>query len=347
MRALETKGSQLFGTARSATNYILGAPCPWLSRDRLEAAVSPGVHHVTVTFDPPSLAPWSINREIVRAYQSDTKRTVDEVVESTARRWCGAREAEVLVRAWRLTDQAVRSFPDVPLYGTSWAFPLYRHWVRPFVPNILAIPENERRYYEQHMIATFNNPTMIDFSADALWLLIDMEQAKSIVRRCDSLVWKPLDEAIGLLDTSLKQQTQGTSTCDVLQDQRDRLQGLRCYFRTLRNTAGWIAGVRGYMTASSRNAQAAMLVSVRLMIDDELKNAEDLLRLWNASHTNFMPVASLGENWAFYGSNLGELLQKKIDLMKRHREDTPFIDPNFMWRMGPECPVPPAEYLKY
>jgi hypothetical protein len=347
MRALETKGSQLFGTARSATNYILGAPCPWLSRDRLEAAVSPGVHHVTVTFDPPSLAPWSINREIVRAYQSDTKRTVDEVVESTARRWCGAREAEVLVRAWRLTDQAVRSFPDVPLYGTSWAFPLYRHWVRPFVPNILAIPEDERRYYEQHMIATFNNPTMIDFGADALWLLIDMEQAKSIVRRCDSLVWKPLDEAIGLLDTSLKQQTQGTSTRDVLQDQRDRLQGLRCYFRTLRNTAGWIAGVRGYMTASSRNAQAAMLVSVRLTIDDELKNAEDLLRLWNTSHTNFMPVASLGENWAFYGSNLGELLQKKIDLMKRHREDTPFIDPNFMWRMGPECPVPPAEYLKY
>jgi len=133
----------------------------------------------------------------------------------------------------------------------------------------------------------------------------------------------------------------------VLQDQHDRLQGLRCYFRTLRNIAGWIAGVRGYMAASSRDAQMSMLSTVRATIDDELKNAEDLLRLWNTSHTNFMPIASLGENWAFYGSNLGELLQKKIDLMKKHRGDTPSIDPNFMWRMGAECPVPSAEYLKY
>ena len=347
IRALETKGSQLFGNARAATNYILGAPCPWLSRERLEAAVAPGVHNVAVTFDPPSLAPWSINREIVRAYQSDTKKTVDEVVESTARRWVGDNEANALVQAWRLTDRAVRSFPDVPLYGTSWAFPLYRHWVRPFVPNILAIPEGERRYYEEHMIATFNNPTMIDFGADALWLLIDTEQAKSIVRRCDSLVWKSLDEALALLDVSLKRQTQGTIPCEVLQDQRDRLQGLRCYFRTLRNLAGWIANVRGYMTASSRNTQMAALSTVRATIDDELKNAEDLLRLWRTSRTNFMPIASLGENFAFYGSNLGELLQKKIDLMRKHRENTPFIDPDFMWRMGAECPVPQSEYLKY
>jgi len=347
IRALETKGSQLFGTARAATNYILGAPCPWLSRERLEAAVAPGVNNMAVTFDPPSLAPWSINREIIRAFQSDTKKTVDEIVESTARRWVGGNEATTLVRAWRLTDQAVRSFPDVPLYGNSWAFPLYRHWVRPFVPDISAIPEDERRYYEQHMIATFNNPTMIDFGADALWLLIDKEQAMSVVRTSDSLVWKPLDEAIALLDASLGRAAQGTSMHDVLQDQQDRLQGLRCYFRTLRNIAGWIAGVRGYMTASSRDAQMVMLSAVRSTIDDELKNAEDLLRLWNTSHTNFMPIASLGENWAFYGSNFGELLQKKIDLMKKHRGDTPSIDPNFMWRMGAECPVPPAEYLKY
>ena len=91
-------------------------------------------------------------------------------MESTARRWCGVDEAPTLMKAWRLADRAVRSFPDVPLYGTSWAFPLYRHWVRPFVPNISAIPDSERAYYEQHMIATFNNPTLVDFSADALWI---------------------------------------------------------------------------------------------------------------------------------------------------------------------------------
>jgi hypothetical protein len=347
MLALETKGSRLLSTARAASNFVLGVPCPWLSHDRLAAATSTGVRQLSVTFDPPSLAPWNINREIIREYQSGTKKTVDEMVESAARRWCGAKEAPALVKAWQLSDEAVRSFPDVPLYGNSWAFPLYRHWVRPFAPNISAIPEEERRYYEQHMIATFNNPTLIDFSADALWLLIDRHEAASIVRTCDSLVWKPLDAAIGLLGASLKRQPPSTLAYSVLQDQHDRLQALRCYFRTLRNIAGWIAGVHGYMAASSPDAQKMMLSAVRATIDDELKNAEDLLQLWNTTRTEFMPVASLGEKWAFYGSNFGDLLEKKIALMKKHREDTPFIDPNFMWRMGPECTVQPAEYLRY
>jgi hypothetical protein len=37
----------------------------------------------------------------------------------------------------------------------------------------------------------------------------------------------------------------------------------------------------------------------------------------------------------------------KIELMKKHRDDTPSVDPNFMWRMMADCPVPPADYLPY
>ncbi len=346
IRALETRSSRLYGTARAAGNFILGVPCPWLSHERLVAAVVHGVRHLTVGFDPPSLVPWSINREVVCAFQSDRSRTVDEIVESTARRWCGTDEGPVLAKAWRLADQAVRAFPDVPLYGTSWAFPLYRHWVRPFVPDISAIPEAERAYYESHMIATFNNPTLIDFGADALWLLIDTKKAGSIVRQCDSLVWKPLDGAIAMLEGSLNRDAR-SGAAGVLEDQRDRLLALRCYFRTLRNVAGWIAGVHGYMATSSRDGQTAMRFSVRATIDDELRNTEDLLRLWDSSRTAFMPVAAMGENWALYGKNFGLLLHKKIELMRKHRDDNPFVDPNFMWRMTADCPVPPADYLPY
>jgi hypothetical protein len=161
------------------------------------------------------------------------------------------------------------------------------------------------------------------------------------------LVWKPLDEAIGLLDGLLKRQEQGSRSVEVLQDQYDRLRALRCYFRTLRNVAGWIAGVQGYIAASSRDAQTIMHSAVLATIDDELKNTEDLLQLWSTTRTEFMPVAAAGENFALYGKNFGTLLQKKIELMKEHREDTPFIDRNFMWRMGPGCPVEPGEYLRY
>jgi len=347
IKALQTRGSELFSTANIASNFVLGVPSPWLSHDRLAAAVMPGVHELAVTFDSPSLAPWSINREILRAFQSNSRESVDQVVESTAHRWAGTDAAPELVRAWRLADEAVRSFPDVPLYGTSWAFPLYRHWVRPFVPNISAVPERDREYYEQHMIATFNNPTLVDFSADAMWLLIPQDQAASIVRTSDSLVWQPLDQAIALLDGAVRKTANPSPAYTILQDQRDRLRAARCYFRTLRNIAGWIAGVRGYMAASTPDAQTRVRSLVRATIDDELKNAEDLLQLWNTSPVHFMQVAQTGESWSMYGGNFGTLVQKKIALMKKHRDDTPWIDPNFMWRMGPECPVPPEEYLRY
>ena len=279
IRAIGAKGSTLFGTARTGANFILGIPAPWLCHDRLLSAVAPGLNHLSVTFDPPSHSPWDINREIIRAYQSGMPESVDMTVASTARRWCGTEAAPALTQAWRLADQAVRSFPDVPLYGNSWAFPWYRHWVRPFVPDISRIPDGERAYYEQHMIATFNNPTLIDFSADALWLLIDNRQAASIVRQCDSLVWKPLDTAIVLLDRSLTIRSLDSTAGNVLRDQRDRLVALRCYYRTLRNIAGWIAGVKGYMAATSAEARATMLRAVRSTIDDETQNAEELSRL--------------------------------------------------------------------
>jgi hypothetical protein len=347
MKALDAKGSALFGTARTGSNFVLGVPSPWLCHDRLLAAVSPGLKHLSVTFDPPSHSRWDINREVIRAYQSGTPETVDQVVASTATRWCGADAAPALTQAWRLADQAVRSFPDVPLYGNSWAFPWYRHWVRPFVPDISRIPEAERAYYEQHMISTFNNPTLVDFSADALWLLIDNRQAASIVAQCDSLVWKPLDSAIVILNRSLTSKSLDSTGGRVLRDHRDRLVALRCYYGTLRNIAGWIAGVKGYLAATSPEVQAKMLRAVRATIDDEMHNAESLKRLFDGTDTPFMPVASMGENWAFYGANFGTLLEKKIELMKKHRNDTPFLDPDFIWRTGPECPVPAAEYLRY
>ena len=89
------------------------------------------------------------------------------------------------------------------------------------------------------------------------------------------------------------------------------------------------------------------LQAVRETIGNELKNAEDLYRLWRTTHTEFMPVASHGESWALYGGNFGELLQEKITLMTLHRNDTPRIDPDFMWRVGPDLPAEARGYLRY
>jgi hypothetical protein len=196
------------------------------------------------------------------------------------------------------------------------------------------------------MIASFNNPTLVDFGADVLWLLMDREKAGAIVATCDSLVWGPLDGAIRILD-SLSAAEEGKGGGAVIRDQRDRLAALRCYFRTLRNVAGWTAGVHGYIESRSAPVRERMLLAVRATIDDEISNTADLYRLWSTTKTDFMPVASVAESWALYGENFGELLQKKMSLMKLYRNDVPAIDPEFMWRTDPAAPVPDAEYLRY
>ncbi|HTO93142.1 MAG TPA: hypothetical protein VMM80_02180 [Bacteroidota bacterium] len=329
---------------RAAAEYVIGVPSPWLTLRRLRASGASPVSMLSVTFDPPALAPWSVNREIVRAFQEGDSSTADAIAERVARRWCpGGAEASALVRAWRMTDSAVGAFPDVPLYGNGWAFAWYRHWVRPFVPDIGSIPLAERAYYERHMIATFNNPTLVDFGADALWLLMDTHQASAIVRRADSLAFGPLDRGIAILRSLAPS---GSAGAGPIPDQRDRLIALRCFFRTLRNIAGWVAGVHGYLDAQSAAGREESLRALRETIDDEIANATALRDLWNTTHTEFMPVASVGENSALYGENFGELLGKKIDLMRRHRNDTPAIDPAFMWQV-PGSPVSPSEYLRY
>ena len=120
LRGRGTAGPALFGSVRASTNYVLGVPSPWLTYDRINGTASAVVPNLSVTFDPPSLAPWSVNREVIRAFQSRDPAPVDSIVLRAARRWCGQDAARGLIAAWRLADRAVRSFPDVPLYGNRW-----------------------------------------------------------------------------------------------------------------------------------------------------------------------------------------------------------------------------------
>jgi hypothetical protein len=46
-----------------------------------------------------------------------------------------------------------------------------------------------------------------------------------------------------------------------------------------------------------------------------------------------MSVSDFGETPFIHGTNFPDLLEKKIALMKRHRGDRPFIDPDYMFRV--------------
>ncbi len=67
-------------------------------------------------------------------------------------------------------------------------------------------------------------------------------------------------------------------------------------------------------------------------IKEEIENAKDFIDLFTTSKIEFMAISKEGETPLIYGKNLPELVKKKIELMGKHINDEPYIDPNYMMR---------------
>jgi len=346
LKELPRRGSEIFTTTRLQNNFLLGIPSPWLAADEVRGLRAAGFDKAQVTVDPAPLAPYDVNRDVLRALNFDPAADVDAVVAAAAGRLVGKDAAPALLEAWRLCDTAVRGFPSIMLYGdNNWGFPWYRLLVRPFAPDIGRIPEAERAYYEKYMTVTFNNPNLVDLGTDILWTLMTSEQAGAAVAQADRAVWKPLDEAIAGLGAAAAKAEGGARA--VFVDQLDRLRALRCYFRTLRNTAAWVASVHGHIEATDPAEKDRRRAAVRAMVDDEIANAKALAALFESSTTRFMPIDPAGETFNMYGPNLASLIGRKVALMEAHRNDEPRIDPDFMWRMPPDAGLDPKVFLKH
>jgi len=228
-----------------------------------------------------------------------------------------------------LTEDAIFAFPNVtPLYST-YGFAWYRLWARPFVPNIEAIPQNQRDYYEEFMCTTPHNPNNVDLSRDVLFQLNSPEKSRLDVERIDRYLWKPLEEAIRLLDD-----INGNRSVAIW-DQLIRLKALHCWFMTQRNVAAWISGVYGYMKAKKDSEKQQHRELLKDMIRKEIKNSKELSDLLETD-IEFMALTDQGETPLMYGTNLRELLPKRIELMRKHIDDDPYIDFDYIERKSCE-----------
>jgi len=341
------KDSYLFSGAGLTSPYIQGVPFPWLCFENLHKLVARDLRRISLGAQSICLAPYDINRQVFHAYQWNEKLDIDQMISEMAKQWVGAQQADKLVQVWRAIDQVVRDFPPVTLYD-GYGFYTLRPWVRPFVPDISKIPSSERAYYEKFLNAIFNNPNLVDFAADALWTLISTEQAEKIIKQCDANIWQSLDQAVALCESGMKSAPSASAAHQVFLDQRDRLLGQKYYYRTLRNLAVWIACVHGYIDAKDPAVKQAKQAMLKEMMTDEIANVKALLKLFQESKVDFMPLSDVSETMYDYCSkNLAELLQKKIALMEKHKNDTPYINPNFIWQMPKQFPIPAEEYLKY
>ncbi|MFC1529750.1 hypothetical protein ACFL6R_03430 [Gemmatimonadota bacterium] len=352
---------------------LVGIPSPRLTWQRLALLHRGGVDNLAHTGGtaPPEIVPFNINHEVVSLFQFDPEADLEPELRRIAAGWAGGKRAESLLVAWRLAEEAILAFPNItPLYST-FGFVWYRLWARPFVPDIEAIPEEERAYYQDWMCTTPHNPNNVDLSRDVLFRLTTPEQCERDLERIEANLWDPLDGALELLE-GIRSRTgsqSGTGDAvdgggngdggrsddgggqdregdpgqvDVIEDQYVRLSALRCWFVTQRNVAAWVAGVYGYMDARQREDTERMSVCRALldsMIDNEIANSRRLLELLD-SGVEFMATTDLEETQLIHGRNLDDLLRKRIALMEAHRGDEPFIDPDYIERQaGRESPT--------
>ena len=311
---------------------VVGVPFPWLVYERLTDSLTHGTQALLLGANPASLAPYDVNNEVVRCVQLRLHTTADEIVKAVAERLVGTKHCQVLIDIWKFSDSAVRSFPPgIPM--STFGFPWFRLWVRPFAPNIDAIPEAERAYYERFLLATFNNPARVDLNNDMMWNFTTVEEATLKKSAFDENVIPPVTTAIEKCRDRLDAASAGSQEHRVFKDLHDRLRVYRCFCTTMRNTMAWTEGVHGYIEARTDGERKLYRGLTRSMVEIEIENAKSLLDTWNEMDTEVIPISPAGESLHIYGENFGELLEKKIALMERHKNDEPHIDPDYMWRM--------------
>ncbi len=315
---------------------LLGIPFPWLAWEKLVACRKRGLRTLAHMggLQPPDKVPYAVNQEVFRAFQFDAGMDIDETVLAIAEKYVGKDDAPDLVRGWRLVERAIRRFVPLSLYsgfGTVWN----RLLVRPLVPDIDRIPEEERSYYEKFMVSSVHNPNKVDLGKDVLFELIPKNYARKSYRRIDRYVWKPLDAAVALFKNKMEEagRRRREKAYRVFQDQYFRAAALRCLYETLRNAAVWIYAVHEYLDTRDRQNKKDCRRLLKDMMEREIQNAHESIRLWREAPVEWMIISGFGETPFIYGENYPELLVKKIALMKKYGGDEPFIDPGYMFRV--------------
>jgi hypothetical protein len=304
---------------------LFGIPSPWLTLEKLGALRRAGADYLSHLggIVPPGAAPFQPNQEVLRRFSFDPKRVPEALVRSVAAGFAGEADADALVEAWRLVEEAIRGFMPNPLYF-HWGV-WYRIWIRPLVPDIEAIPERERAYYERHLLATHHNPNRVDLSRDVLFRLVSPEEAERAVTRIDANALPALVRARAHLA--------GREGTPVFRDLADRVDALRCWMTTRRNVAAWVVHTYGYTCSADKKERSRARKALAAMVRSEIENTRALLALLARTDAELMAISEGEETTFLYDARFPEHLERKIALMERYGDRPPRIDHDILWRV--------------
>jgi hypothetical protein len=274
--------------------------------------------------------PYWPNVEVLKAFQLDPNASIDETLKRISTKWVGSDKADTLIDCWDKIEDAISYFPLVMLYS-GFGYPWLRLWVRPFTPNLEAVPEKDRRPFEQYMVSTPNNPSINDLGRDVLFELLNKNNARLSMNRFDENAIPRLDTALKAIEGALES-SEGQAK-DVFEDLLWRTRALRSWAVCLRNVCAWVTCVHGYLDSDDASEKEALKSELQDMIDFDLGNTRELLDIWKNCPVEFMLVSDQVETSSVYGENLGELLKRKIELTEQYRDVEPYIDRDILWRV--------------
>jgi hypothetical protein len=312
---------------------LLGIAFPKLIHEKLQAMAAQDVTTLAFTggTTPPSFAPYNINEELVRAFNTDPALNLSGFLRAKAAAWIGTAQADDLVKVWMLSDDAYRGFPVPVQIYSGWGV-WYRTFTRPIVPNIEKVSADDRAYYEDFLLAPPHNRCRVDFRYDVGFDLIQPADAMQCFEWINANVLPKVDEALTLLN-GMQTRAATDQTRAVVRDQLDRMTALRCWYRNQRNVTAWIAGVHTYLESTDAAVRTRCRTILHDMVLDEIENTKALLQLWESSTTHWMITSAVGETTFIYYGNIGEHLKRKIELMQGRENDEPYVDPDFQWRV--------------
>ena len=286
---------------------------------------------------PATLAPYNINQEIIQAFQNEPFLPFKELLRRKAFKWVGEEGADQLVDLWLQADDAYRSFPapvNVLAIWCTW----YRILVRPFVPNFEALSEEDRAYYEDFHLGHVNNRIRTDFRREINFEFCTPEYAGKCRHAMTNESLLSIAKAIELAEAGLNSAESNSSSSDVWIHHLERLKGSQSWLRSQRNIAAWIEGVHGYIESDKPEEKKRCQKLVRETVLDEKANAQLLLAHVESAKTEWMVQSEVGETTFIYGDNIADLIRKKIALMEGRENDTPHVDPDYIWRVpGINC----------
>ncbi len=284
-----------------------------------------------------TIAPYNINQEVLRAFQNNPAMDLDDFLLQQAINWVKEEDATQLVDAWLHADAAYRSYPPPVSVLSIWST-WYRVLVRPFVPNVEALGEEDRAYYEDFHLGHVNNVVRVDFRREINFDFCTPDYARKCRKAITDNVFPEIQKAVQIASEGQDAAMQDLPAHKVWSHLYDRLYGIGCWYRNQRNIAAWIEGVHGYLEAHDETVKFRCRELVHDTVLDEKENTANLLHHVETAQTEWMLMSDVGETTFIYDRNFGDLLRQKIALMEGRENDEPYIDPNFMWRVpGYNC----------